>query len=185
LLDTLLHAAASLFVLFGPPEAPLVSVPFGCGLAFPVSQAHNTGSHVQFDRWAWDFRMPAGTPVLAALDGTVRLARGDSTDGGCDPQFAPKANYVVLEHGQGLETQYLHLQKVVVTPGARVKAGDLLGYSGSTGWACGAHLHFKVTQRENDGWNNPSIPAVLAGYGDPGVDTVIRAPACQLASAQR
>src|SRR5262245_58557838 len=87
---------------------PEARVPFGCGLTFPVSQAHETGSHLQHDAWAWDFRMPEGTPVVAAYDGVVRLARGDSARGGCDVRFAPFANYVVVDHGNGLETQYLH-----------------------------------------------------------------------------
>ncbi|MGQ0506016.1 MAG: M23 family metallopeptidase, partial [Myxococcaceae bacterium] len=158
-----------------PPE---VAVPFGCGKAFPVSQAHATGSHLQNDTWAWDFRMPEGTPIVAALAGVVRLARGDSSAGGCDPRFAPDANYVVLEHEQGLETQYLHFTAVMVKPGDHVKAGQLLGFSGKTGWACGAHLHFKVAQRQGNGWNNPSVQARLAGYGDPEINTVIAAPAC-------
>lgn len=179
----LLRAVAAASVLVAVP-APEVKVPFGCGLSFQVSQGHDVGSHVDYDRWAWDFRMPAGTPVLAALDGTVRLARGDSRSGGCDARFAPDANYVVLEHAAGVETQYLHFERVVVHPGDVVKAGQLLGYSGATGWACGPHLHFKVARRTNDGWNNPSVPAQLVGYGDPGLDTLIRAPACQLAAKQ-
>ncbi len=80
-------------------------------MSFPVSQTHNVGSHVGNDTWAWDFRMPEGTPVVAALDGVVRLARGDSEEGGCDASMARKANYVVLEHAGNLETQYLHFTR--------------------------------------------------------------------------
>ncbi|HME91769.1 MAG TPA: M23 family peptidase, partial [Myxococcaceae bacterium] len=39
---------------------PEFSTPFGCGRTFPVSQAHDTGSHLMNDTWAWDFRMPSG-----------------------------------------------------------------------------------------------------------------------------
>jgi murein DD-endopeptidase MepM/ murein hydrolase activator NlpD len=159
-------------------EPPEVEVPFACGLSFPVSQAHDTGSHRYYDTWAWDFRMPVGTPVVAARAGVVRLARGDSTVGGCDMKFAPYSNYVVLEHAGGLETQYLHFERVVVQPGQRVEPGELLGYSGATGWACGAHLHFKVAKRHNNGWNNPSLPARIAGYGDPQRGAVVVARAC-------
>src|SRR5262245_64258424 len=74
---------------------PEALVPFGCGMSFPVSQAHDVGSHLQHDTWAWDFRMPEGTPVVSAYDGVVRLARGDSSTGGCDARYAPFANYVV------------------------------------------------------------------------------------------
>ncbi|OJT17243.1 peptidase M23 [Archangium sp. Cb G35] len=145
---------------------------------FPVSQGHDTGSHLQNDTYAWDFRMPVGTPVVAAEDGTVRMARGDSTQGACDPKMAQYANYVVVAHEGGLETQYLHFSAVVVKPGEQVRRGQLLGYSGNTGWSCGPHLHFKVARAAGTGWNNPSVPALIAGYGDPVRDTLIAAPAC-------
>jgi len=189
---TLLSALAS--VLLSLPTAsplapapvaaslPEVQVPFGCGLVFPVSQGHDVGSHTYNDVWAWDFRMPEGVPIVAAADGVVRMARGDSTVGGCDAAYAPYANYVVVAHGNGYETQYLHFREVVVKSGDRVKAGDLLGYSGKTGWACGSHLHFKVAKPNGPGWNNPSVPARILGYGDPSIDTVIVAPACKMPS---
>ena len=163
-----------------PPE---FAVPFACGHSFVVSQAHATGSHLLNDTWAWDFRMPSGVPIVAAGEGTVRLARGDSTKGGCDPSFAPEANYVVISHPNGLETQYLHLETVVVAAGENVKAGDLLGYSGKTGWACGSHLHFKAARADGSAWNNPSVPARIKGYGDPNVDSWVASPQCAQAPA--
>ena len=147
-------------------------------MSFPVSQVHNVGSHVGNDTWAWDFRMPEGTPVVAALDGVVRLARGDSDEGGCDPSMARKANYVVIESEGGLELQYLHFSSVSVAAGQRVHRGDLLGYSGKTGWACGAHLHFKVATPVSAGWNNPSMEARLQGYGDPVLESWVSSPPC-------
>src|SRR5207248_701939 len=87
-------------------------------------------------------------------------------------------NYVVIAHAGGLETQYLHFTKVVVKPGDKVKAGDLIGYSGKTGWACGSHLHFKVARALGDGWNNPSLPATVKGFGDPQTGEVIDSGAC-------
>jgi murein DD-endopeptidase MepM/ murein hydrolase activator NlpD len=107
------------------------------------------------------------------------MARGDSTEGGCDEKFAPKANYIVISHGDGLETQYLHFSAVVVKPGERVKQGQLLGFSGATGWSCGPHLHFKVATETGRGWNNPSVPAKIVGYGDPLRDTRVAAPLCR------
>jgi len=186
---TLLSALASVLLqlLSANPVAPAVEplpspemqVPFGCGMAFPVSQGHDVGSHSYNDVWAWDFRMPEGVPIVSAAEGVVRLARGDSTLGGCDASYASHANYVVVTHSNGYETQYLHFREVVVKGGDRVKAGTLLGYSGKTGWACGAHLHFKVARAEGPGWNNPSVPARILGYGDPRLDTLISAPACK------
>ena len=147
-------------------------------MSFPVSQTHNVGSHVGNDAWAWDFRMPEGTPVVAALDGVVRLARGDSEEGGCDPSMARKANYVVLEHAGNLETQYLHFTTVSVVPGQHVRRGELLGYSGKTGWACGAHLHFKVATPASAGWNNPSVESRLLGFGDPRLESWVSSAPC-------
>jgi Peptidase family M23 len=161
-----------------PIDSPEVGVPFGCGMSFPVSQVHNVGSHVGNDTWAWDFRMPEGTPVVAALDGVVRLARGDSDEGGCDPAMARKANYVVIESLGNIETQYLHFSAVSVVPGQHVRRGDLLGYSGKTGWACGAHLHFKVATPVSAGWNNPSVEARLQGYGDPALESWVSSAPC-------
>ncbi len=157
---------------------PEMGIPFACGRVFPVSQGHDTGSHLQNDTYAWDFRMPVGTPIVSAQDGVVRLARGDSTQGGCNPKMAQHANYVVVAHEGGVETQYLHFSAVVVKPGEQVQKGQLLGYSGNTGWSCGPHLHFKVARTVGSGWNNPSTPALIAGYGDPVRDTLIAAPAC-------
>jgi len=147
-------------------------------MSFPVSQVHNIGSHVGNDTWAWDFRMPEGTPVVAALEGVVRLARGDSDEGGCDPAMARKANYVVIESPGNIETQYLHFTSVSVVPGQHVHRGELLGYSGKTGWACGAHLHFKVATPVSAGWNNPSLEARLQGYGDPVLEAWVSSPPC-------
>jgi murein DD-endopeptidase MepM/ murein hydrolase activator NlpD len=160
-------------------DLPEVGVPFACGRIYTVSQGHDTGSHKHNDTYAWDFRMPEGTPIVAARDGTVRLARGDSTEGGCDEKLASKANYVVISHGNGLETQYLHFSAVVVKPGEHVKQGQLIGFSGATGWSCGPHLHFKVAKETGKGWNNPSVPARITGYGDPVRDTRVAAPLCR------
>ncbi len=179
-LSTFLVLAASVIPTQSPASAaPEVGVPFACGRIYTVSQGHDTGSHQHNDTYAWDFRMPEGTPIVAARDGVVRLARGDSNRGGCDEKFAPLANYIVINHGDGYETQYLHFSAVVVRPGERVREGQLIGFSGSTGWSCGPHLHFKVARATGRGWNNPSVPATIVGYGDPMRDTRVAAPACK------
>jgi murein DD-endopeptidase MepM/ murein hydrolase activator NlpD len=159
-------------------KLPVVGVPLACGTEYEISQAHDTGTHKHNDKWAWDFRMPEGVAIVAAKDGVVRMARGDSTRGGCDPKFARDANYVVVDHGEGYETQYLHFSSVVVEPGQKVSAGELLGYSGNTGWSCGSHLHFKLAKRVHNGWNNPSVRARIEGYGDPQARVLVSAPAC-------
>ena len=81
-----------------------------------------------------DFRVPSGTPVAAMNDGTVLLARPLYFDG----------NFVVIDHGQGLLTLYLHLSEFKVKEGDPVKRGQVIGLSGGTGRATGPHLHVAV-----------------------------------------
>jgi murein DD-endopeptidase MepM/ murein hydrolase activator NlpD len=81
-----------------------------------------------------DFRVPTGTPVAAMNDGTVLLARNLYYEGG----------FVVLDHGQGLLTLYLHLSEFKVKEGDRVTRGQEIALSGGTGRATGPHLHVAV-----------------------------------------
>jgi murein DD-endopeptidase MepM/ murein hydrolase activator NlpD len=81
-----------------------------------------------------DFRVPSGTPVAAMNDGTVLLARLLYYEG----------NFVVLDHGQGLLTIYMHLSEFKVKEGDQVKRGQVIGLSGGTGRATGPHLHVGV-----------------------------------------
>ncbi len=81
-----------------------------------------------------DFRVPSGTPVAAMNDGTVLLARPLYFEG----------NFVVIDHGQGLLTLYLHLSEFKVKEGDPVKRGQVVGLSGGTGRATGPHLHVAV-----------------------------------------
>ena len=81
-----------------------------------------------------DFRVPTGTPVTAMNDGTVLLARPLYYEGG----------FVVIDHGQGLLTLYLHLSEFKVKEGDTVKRGQEIALSGGTGRATGPHLHVAV-----------------------------------------
>ena|SRR5271165_5824426 len=81
-----------------------------------------------------DFRAPSGTSVAAVNRGRVILARPLFFEGNC----------VVIDHGQGLLTLYLHLSKFLVKEGNEVKKGEPIGLSGGTGRATGPHLHLAV-----------------------------------------
>jgi murein DD-endopeptidase MepM/ murein hydrolase activator NlpD len=81
-----------------------------------------------------DFRVPSGTPVSAMNDGTVLLARPLYFEG----------KFVVIDHGQGLLSLYLHLSEFKVKEGDQVKRGQVIGLSGGTGRATGPHLHVAV-----------------------------------------
>jgi len=81
-----------------------------------------------------DLRSPQGAPVRAAADGTVKLAQLVTALG----------NAVGIDHGQGVETLYMHMSKLAVQAGASVKQGDVIGYVGTTGRSNGPHLHWSV-----------------------------------------
>ena|ERR1700691_132931 len=81
-----------------------------------------------------DFRVPGGTSVEAVNSGRIILARPLFFEGNC----------VVIDHGQGLLTLYLHLSKFSVKEGEAVRKGQEIGLSGGTGRATGPHLHLAV-----------------------------------------
>lgn len=85
-----------------------------------------------------DIAAPAGTPILAAADGTVTIANG------ADPWGGSYGYYIKLDHGEGMETLYAHCSAITVTAGQRVRQGEVIGYVGSTGNSMGNHLHFEV-----------------------------------------
>lgn len=144
-------------------------LPWDPGVTFQVTQGHNGGSHTGLGAWAWDFGLPIGTPVRAAHYGTVRLVKGNSAVGGCNSVYANDANFVIVDQGNGYESLYLHLSAITVGAGDVVERGDLVGYSGQTGWSCGPHLHFQVQLSPANGggagFYNPSIHDV---FYDPG-----------------
>ena len=90
-----------------------------------------------------DLAVPTGTPVRAALDGTVTLSRYYDTYGYC----------VMIDHGNGLTTLYGHNSRLLVSVGQTVHAGDVISLSGATGRVTGPHLHFEV--RVNGERTNP------------------------------
>lgn len=108
-----------------PAEAEISDV-FGAERVF--------NGKTQSTHFGLDFRVPSGTPVTAMNSGTVLLARPLYFEG----------NFVVLDHGQGLLTLYLHLSEFKVKEGDQVKRGQIVGLSGGTGRATGPHLHVAV-----------------------------------------
>lgn len=92
-----------------------------------------------------DFAAEEGAEVYAVAGGIVTAADYD----------VEKGNYVVLDHGGGLETEYQHMKSLLVSAGQSVVQGQVLGYVGSTGNSTGPHLHFEARQ--------DSAPADLTG----------------------
>ncbi|HZV56058.1 MAG TPA: M23 family metallopeptidase [Sphingobium sp.] len=81
-----------------------------------------------------DIRGPLGTPVYATADGVVTRAQWANGYG----------NLVEINHGNGLETRYGHLSRLIAQPNERVRRGQLIGLMGSTGRSTGSHLHYEV-----------------------------------------
>lgn len=81
-----------------------------------------------------DFAVPVGTPVLAVGDGEVIVSKRDGAAG----------NYIAIRHGRQYMTRYMHLKKLLVNPGQKVKRGDRIALSGNTGRSTGPHLHYEV-----------------------------------------
>ena len=123
-------------VLRYPVDRVVVTQKYG-KTAF-AAQAYRTGTHSGLD-----FGVGLGTPVYAALDGVVAAA--DNNDqGSLRWQKYQYGKYVVVDHPNSLSTLYAHLSRFVVSAGEEVKRGDLIGYSGNSGYSTGAHLHFGV-----------------------------------------
>jgi len=81
-----------------------------------------------------DQRSPLGTPIHAVAGGVVKVVAEWNLHG----------RTVGIDHGQGLESMYLHMSKTAVTEGAKVQKGDVIGYVGSTGRSTGPHLHWSL-----------------------------------------
>jgi murein DD-endopeptidase MepM/ murein hydrolase activator NlpD len=108
-----------------PPVSGCLTSPFG------VKRLHNgkpTGEY----HGGVDQRTPESEPIRAVAAGTVTFAK----------QFNVLGNAVGIDHGQGLESMYLHMSRLVAAPGGVVQRGDILGYAGSTGRSTGPHLHW-------------------------------------------
>jgi murein DD-endopeptidase MepM/ murein hydrolase activator NlpD len=124
----------------GSFRAPVTA---GVSDVFGVQRVFNGA--VQSTHQGLDYRVTTGTPVAAVNSGTVLLARPLYFEGNC----------VVIDHGEGLLTLYLHLSEIAVAEGDRVAKGQRIGLSGSTGRASGPHLHLAV--RWQGVYLNPSV----------------------------
>jgi murein DD-endopeptidase MepM/ murein hydrolase activator NlpD len=81
-----------------------------------------------------DFTAPQGTPIYATGDGVVTTAGAGTGTG----------NQVVINHGYGYETQYMHMARIKATVGKTVKRGEVIGWVGNTGASTGPHCHYEV-----------------------------------------
>lgn len=109
-----------------------------------------------------DFAASIGTPILAADDGVVAGVANED-------RYCPRGAYgkfIAINHPNGLTTLYGHLSKQIVAQGQSVKRGQIIGYSGQTGYATGPHLHFTVFAQTTFQLNNSRSCGPLPVGGD-------------------
>lgn len=99
-----------------------------------------------------DLNLQMGQPIYATFDGIVRISTYENGYG----------NYVVIRHPNGLETLYGHMSMRKVEVQQPVKAGQLIGLGGSTGWSTGPHLHLEVRYE-----GHPIDPALIFDFSNP------------------
>jgi murein DD-endopeptidase MepM/ murein hydrolase activator NlpD len=91
-----------------------------------------------------DFGTPRGTPIKAPLTGTVRATGNTDLVPGCYSW----GKWTLVDHPNGLSTLYAHQDVVSVVAGQKVATGEIIGYTGNTGYSTGPHLHFTVYAKD-------------------------------------
>lgn len=152
-----------------PPIAPDAS--FQVSQAFGGSFSHTDAQN----KYAVDIVMPIGTPVYAAKAGMVVEVENDFFKSGTNKAYGAEANSIRILHDDGSMSIYAHLEleKAQVFPGLRVTAGQLIGYSGNTGFSSGPHLHFAV--QINKGMELVSIPFTFTNRDGQAVEPIAAA----------
>ncbi|MEO1022805.1 MAG: M23 family metallopeptidase [Bacteroidota bacterium] len=120
-------------------------------------------SHRGEAEFALDFHLEEGSEITAARGGVVVSLEEKYKEGGTDSYFSDKANYVTILHSDGTFGEYAHLRYngVRVREGQRVVIGQVIGYSGATGYVTGPHLHFAV-KRITEAGKYETIPVRFA-----------------------
>lgn len=148
------------------PKDIMYQLPIDKNAALRIAQGFN-GRRTHTDeqnRFAVDFSMPVGTPILAARGGIVMQTSGDFDRAGVNKEkYATRANIVRIVHEDGSMAVYAHLKQngIMVREGQRVSVGQLIAYSGNTGYSTGPHLHFCL--QVNKGLHLVSIPFRMNG----------------------
>ena len=137
------------------PASPAVYLlPYRAGTSHTcVQPGPGPFSHSGTQKYAVDFGMSVGTPILASRAGRVVEVKEDSNRGGASSSMARHGNYVRVAHSDGTSALYLHLRQ----NGAHVQVGDIvrrgqhIGDSGNTGWSAMPHLHIQIDRRNARG----------------------------------
>lgn len=153
---------------FGIPSESLFVLPFPAGASYRVVQGYcGSGPWSSHNnRFAIDFDMPVGDPVVGARSGTVVAVVDRFDDTGYNPDS--ELNYLVVQHLDGTAALYAHLQKnsALVSIGEEVVGGQWLANSGNSGFTDNnPHLHFELYRRFPYHWLDDSIPVTFRNAG--------------------
>lgn len=148
------------------PDEVTYSLPIDENSRWELGQEFNGeySHHDEQNRYAVDFIVPIGTPVLAARAGVVMETIANYEGGGQNAKlYAARANFIRILHDDGSMGLYAHLKEngILVSTGQRVGLGEPIGYSGNTGFSSGPHLHFAL--QINTGLRLVSIPFQMVG----------------------
>ena len=130
------------------------ALPYAQGAHYRLVQGFDGRySHSGASRFALDYAMPVGTPVHAAREGKVIDIQAKHNRGGASRHYSRYANFITILHNDGTTGEYYHLKQngVAVALGAKISRGQLIGYSGNTGFSSLPHLHFAVYQAKSYG----------------------------------
>jgi murein DD-endopeptidase MepM/ murein hydrolase activator NlpD len=126
-------------------------------LTSPYGVARTRNGQPGQPHWGVDIANAVGTPIVAPADGVVTLA---------EPDLLLEGGVIILDHGNGVFTDYQHLSALTVTVGTAVVQGQQIGLMGNTGRSTAAHLHWGLTWRANP--ETPLVrldPSLLPGLG--------------------
>lgn len=167
IIDPTSYPSSGTGILKWPVDNVYITQNFG-DTAFSRTNAYNGKGHNGID-----FRASVGTNIKSALSGTVEGVGNTDTVPGCYSY----GKWILVRHDNGLSTLYAHLSLIKVTVGQRVSTGEVIGYSGNTGYSTGPHLHFgvyasqgvKIVKYENSiNCKNAIIPAAdIRAYLNP------------------
>ena len=144
LTSEVLHAGQQLFLPRAALDQKTLKTAMGDRFILPISAKFRWSSpfgwredpiaHVRSFHTGTDMACPTGTPILASMSGKVITTGVNRVYG----------NYVIIDHGNGYQTLYAHMSKIIAQKGQWVSQGTRIGLVGSTGYSTGPHLHFTV-----------------------------------------
>lgn len=124
-------------------------LPYKTNTSYKVHQGYN-GRFSHKSKNALDFNLPLSTGVHAIREGIVVKIEEKNTKSCKKPSCVKYGNFILIHHSDGTFASYVHLKKngAIVNKGDQIEKGQLIGYSGNTGWSSGPHLHLQVHQQK-------------------------------------